>query len=671
MDDENRAANGERKRAASGLFASSIPGLTALRSETTGDPRVVVAVLDGPVDMDHRSLSGARLEVIDSVVPTVADPGSPATRHGTAVASLIFGQEGPNSPIDGVAPGCSGLIVPVFGDTEARTGQPFRASCSQLDLARAILLAVEQGAWIINISAGQYGTAAMAEPVLASAVALAIRRGALVVSAAGNDGCECSHVPAALPGVLAVGGMDLNGRPLALSNWGSAYRFAGLLAPGAGLFAARAGGNTVVVAGTSFATAIVSGAAALLLSLALGHGRKLPAARLRRILLDSARKCLDDSIFCRRHIAGRLDLAKAVYRLRSYEFGMSDEFPLNPPADPDGGGSASSVTARLAGSREHGPAAPETPPALGRAAGPRPVSSPVHAGSIVPSEGCGCAACQAKAALASSGGLVFALGQIGYDLISEARRDSIMQHMRDRGANPWDATQILAYLKDNPWEAASITWTLTVGQTPLYAIAPAGPFSGRAYEFLRDFLDEQLRGEVELVSIAGRLGGHTRLFNGHVVPVVIPELRGLYSWSTGALVKAATGEPPPESAPAERREAFARKEAAVRGFLQKVYYELRNLGVTAEERAMNYAATNAFEVERAFAAAQQEAMELDTIEIERSPICRPDSECWDVKIHFFYPERQVQTVRKVYRFTVDTSDVVPVTVGPMRSWFVR
>jgi len=26
---------------------------------------------------------------------------------------------------------------------------------------------------------------------------------------------------------------------------------------------------------------------------------------------------------------------------------------------------------------------------------------------------------------------------------------------------------------------------------------------------------------------------------------------------------------------------------------------------------------------------------------------------------------------KVYRFTVDVSDVVPVTVGPVRSWFVR
>ncbi len=302
-----------------------------------------------------------------------------------------------------------------------------------------------------------------------------------------------------------------------------------------------------------------------------------------------------------------------------------------------------------------------------------PASAPSHPGLIVPSEGCGCAACQAKAqaTAASPSGLVFALGQIGYDLVSEARRDSILQHMGNPGASPWDHAQMLAYLGDNPWEAASITWTLSVDQTPMYAIAPGGPFSGRAYEFLREFLEEQLAGKIELVSVAGRLAGRVRLFNGQVVPVVVPELRGLYSWPTDALVKAVTGEPPPETAPAERREAFARKQAAVRGFLQKVYYELRNLGVTAEERAMNYAATNAFEVGRVFDAALADAMELDAIAVERSPICRPDSDCWDVKISFFYPDRQVQTVRKVFRFTVDVSDVVPVTVGPMRSWFVR
>jgi cyanobactin maturation PatA/PatG family protease len=237
--------------------------------------------------------------------------------------------------------------------------------------------------------------------------------------------------------------------------------------------------------------------------------------------------------------------------------------------------------------------------------------------------------------------------------------------------NPLDPAQMLAYLKDQPWEAASILWTLKADLTPIYGIAPAGPFAARAYELLREFLEDQESGRVELVSIPGRLDGHARLLNGQLVPVIVPTPRGMYSWTTGALVQAVVGKPPPADASAAKHADHTRKVDGVRGFLHRVYHELRNLGLTAEDRAINYAATNAFEIARAFEAAVKEEMELDTIEVERSPMCRPDSDCWDVKIHFFYPQRQVQTVRKVLRFTVDVSDVVPVTVGPMRSWFVR
>jgi hypothetical protein len=86
---------------------------------------------------------------------------------------------------------------------------------------------------------------------------------------------------------------------------------------------------------------------------------------------------------------------------------------------------------------------------------------------------------------------------------------------------------------------------------------------------------------------------------------------------------------------------------------------------------LNFAATNAFNAQKVFETAMREEMDLDTIEVERSPICRLDSDCWDVKLLFFFPQRQVQTVRKAHRFTVDVSDVVPVMVGPVRSWFVR
>ena len=45
-----------------------------------------------------------------------------------------------------------------------------------------------------------------------------------------------------------------------------------------------------------------------------------------------------------------------------------------------------------------------------------------------------------------------------------------------------------------------------------------------------------------------------------------------------------------------------------------------------------------------------------------APICRPDSDCWDVQLLMFDPENERRASR-VYRYTVDVSDVLPVTVG--------
>jgi cyanobactin maturation PatA/PatG family protease len=656
---DDRVIAADELRIAAGSIAL-IPGLSDLWSETTGDPRVVVAILDGPVDRAHPALAGARLETVEAAVPAEARHGGPATCHGTAVASLIFGRHAPDNPVRGMAPGCRGLVVPIFseadGSGEVRADEPFRPVCSQLDLARAILLAVEHGARIINISAGQPLPASAAYPIMAAAVDRAVRRGILVVAAAGNDGCECEHIPAALPGVLAVGAMDSRGRPIASSNWASSYRSAGLLAPGTGLLAARAGGGTSVVGGTSFATAIVAGAAALLASLALRRGQSLDGTRIRQILLDTPHKCMDHTISCRQWLAGRLDLLGSRQLLSTRDLCMSDDIPLHAPS---AGLNWPTVDVVVGTPSESTLPPVPTPGSLP----PTPSATahvPAPARHLSPSEGCDCASCRAKAEPGKPR-LVFALGQIGYDLISEARRDSIQQHMGGTGANPLDPSQILGYLKDNPWEAGSIVWTLNIDQTPVYAIMPAGPFAAKVYDLLREFLDDQINRRVEMVSIPGRLASPVRLLNSQVVPAVIPEPRGMYSWTTGALVEAVVANSTPQDGKAE----------AVREFLQKVYYELRNLGLTAEERAVNYSATNAFQVEKVFESAIKESLALDTIAVERSPLCRPDSDCWDVKIHFFYPERQVQTVRKVFRFTVDVSDVVPVIVGPARSWFVR
>ena len=114
---------------------AKIPGLHRLRERTKGDPRVCVAVLDGPVDLGHPCFAGADLAVLPVLGGQQAAVGGPMSAHGTHVASVIFGRK--KSPVEGLAPECRGLIVPVFSDHKAKV--------SQLDLTRGIELAVEAG----------------------------------------------------------------------------------------------------------------------------------------------------------------------------------------------------------------------------------------------------------------------------------------------------------------------------------------------------------------------------------------------------------------------------------------------------------------------------------------------------------------------------------------------
>lgn len=275
---------------------------------------------------------------------------------------------------------------------------------------------------------------------------------------------------------------------------------------------------------------------------------------------------------------------------------------------------------------------------------------------------------------AGDSSLVYALGMIGCDLVSEARRDSIIQHMEgpsNPNPSPYNPLELLTYLETNPSQAAAIIWTLNLDATPIYAIQPSGAFAYAGYERLRQFLREQCEEGVERVSIPGKLIGHVQLMSGQVVPVIWPELRTMYSWTTCALVEAICGKPPAKNAGSKEREAYAQKTVQIANFLERVYHESRNLGLTPQERAINYAATNSMIVEGIFEAAINEEMELDSIEVEPSPICRPDSECWDVKLTFFNPIKVFEQARKVYRFTIDVSDVCPVMVGKMRVWSAR
>lgn len=820
---------------------AALPGIQSLWAESLGDMRVCIAILDGPVDQTHPCLKEANLTRLPSLVADSAGTGSMAG-HGTHIASVVFSQ--PGNPVQGIAPGCRGLIVPVFSDSR-------RGPLSQLDLARAINQAVEQGAHVINISGGQLSQAGEADPMLVNAVRSCQDNGVLIVAAAGNDACQCLHVPAALPSVLAVGAMNAQGIPFDFSNWGEVYQTQGILAPGEKIFGGMPGGGFATKSGTSFATPIVSGIVALLLSIQLKRGEPLNPHAIRDAILKSALPCDPTmDLDCRRFLAGRLNIPGA-YALVT-EGGMEQMASQKPeekksiqPSEMNSTNSLESNHSKIA-EQIGQPATASTPGADGQVSTqssepasapvplvnsipdmpnpnvishnvvsipampsgnsmyfvpnpngvggmyvmpyangmavtpsqfatptmlpshmlPNPVpsnypgTSAITPSNVVPSEGCGCNGNQKS--------LVYALGLLGYDFGSEARRDSFKQLMpwvnvpviqagqssppagstaqlnvrsESLPSNPYDARQMADYLKENPSEAKSLIWTLNLELTPIYAIEPQGPFAGEVYKTLAEFLDGQTRHEedlnyIERVSIPGILTGRTvTLFSGQVVPVIEPvNTRGMYSWKVRVLINdvliqiieelrqpasdsilesnqknailQSNGREADRNGSAnwnaywnplseeeklrllvpyrienlagDRREFVTTLESSLTSFLLRIYYDLRNLGQTSSERALNFAATNSFQFGSSVAQVLRTrprgsdtstAMQLDGFTVEKSPFCRMDSDCWDVKIMFFDPEND-RRARKVIRYTIDVSDVMPVTLGQPRIWDV-
>ena len=655
---------------------SSIPGIKQLWAKTKGNSEVCVAVLDGLVDLKHPCFEGANLTQLPSLVQGQATPQSEMSLHGTHVASIIFGQ--PNSSVSGIAPHCRGLIVPIFSDYHRRT--------SQLNLARAIEQAVNAGANIINISGGELTDYGEAEDWLNRAVSLCQNNNVLLVAAAGNDGCECLHVPAALPTVLAAGAMGENGQPLDYSNWGENYQTQGILALGENILGAEPGGGTTQLSGTSFATPVVSGVAALLMSLQLQREEKPDSQKVRTALLKTAVPCHAQET--RRCLVGQMNISGAIAHITGET--MSESEQDNSNGIEASCGCESTPEASLPGSVGLENSLP-TPADNGVVAAgvveagvtaSQPLSSTNTSNNQI-------SAMPNNSQSNNSNGItpsqppqdvtniVYVIGTLGYDFGTEARRDSFKQLMpavtignTQIPANPYDARQMVDYLANNLSEAKSLTWTLNMELTPIYAIEAVGSFAREVYEALQELFAGEIEAEdaeryIERVSIPGKLTGRTvKLFSGQVVPVIEPvSPRGIYGWRVNTLVGSALEAVRGEQAEADDEQM----RRSLSSFLNRVYYDLRNLGQTSQDRALNFAATNAFQAAQTFSTAVAAGMELDSIAVTKSPFCRMDSDCWDVQLKFFDPENN-RRAKKVFRFTIDVSDFIPVTLGEVRSW---
>lgn len=128
----------------------------------------------------------------------------------------------------------------------------------EFDLYIAIQQCIEAGVDIINVSIGSTGLSSMNDSLYKRVVN---EHGILLIAAAGNDGDETRHFPAAHSASIAVSSVNKKGEWSSFSNNGPWIELA---APGAGIKGPTFGDSYASRSGTSFASPFVAGASAIL-----------------------------------------------------------------------------------------------------------------------------------------------------------------------------------------------------------------------------------------------------------------------------------------------------------------------------------------------------------------------------------------------------------------------
>lgn len=278
---------------ASDQFSNPKDGQTPLYTHTfwqawdieTGDTNVVIAVVDGGINFNHEDmgnfkinandpinginddgnyLSDTSLQLVDDyrgwdLGDWDNDPTAPAgSTHGTEVTGIVSAM--PNNGIGTVGTGynCKYVHYKVAKDSD-----PYSYDKGY----DGLLLAAENGADVINLSWGATGD--LIEPflpVINDLITYIVDDlNVVVLAAAGNSGLEETWYPAAHPKVISVTGIRTDASKQGISTYDYSVDIAA-----SGWFAktplGSSNSNYNNSTGTSVATPVVSGAAALLRS---------------------------------------------------------------------------------------------------------------------------------------------------------------------------------------------------------------------------------------------------------------------------------------------------------------------------------------------------------------------------------------------------------------------
>lgn len=208
--------------------------------------------------------------------------------HGTQVAGVIAAVRDNNIGTDGIADNVKIMVIRAIPNGDER----------DKDVANAILYAVDNGAHIINMSFGKRFSPE--KEAVDKAVAYAESKGVLLVHAAGNDGKDIDirkNYPSKVygPKKVAKGWVSVGA-----SSWGEGDNFVAsfsnygktnvdVFAPGVSIYCPAPGNEYSFVDGTSFASPLTAGVAALVMS----YYPSLSADQVADIILKSSVKFQD------------------------------------------------------------------------------------------------------------------------------------------------------------------------------------------------------------------------------------------------------------------------------------------------------------------------------------------------------------------------------------------
>jgi thermitase len=214
----------------------------------TGDPNVVIAVIDSGVDPNHPDLAGKLVtgyNFLDGSTDTTDDYG-----HGTHVAGIAAAATDNGVGIAGVAFDSQIMPLKVYN----KYTSPLYSR-----IASAMTYAADHGAKVINVSLGNYSSS----PSLQSAVSYAWNAGCVLVGSAGNNSRSDPFYPAAYDNVIGVSATDQSDTKASFSNYGS---YISVAAPGVSIYSTywNDGSTYAAMSGTSMAAPHVAGLAALL-----------------------------------------------------------------------------------------------------------------------------------------------------------------------------------------------------------------------------------------------------------------------------------------------------------------------------------------------------------------------------------------------------------------------